>query len=252
MAGVRPIPATDGADTTKADDIGAALERAILFGEIAPGTLLRQEQLAEQYGVSRTPIREALRRLDALGLVVFRPNRGVLVRAPSRDELRQSIVVRAALEGVAAELAAERISPDQVAALAAAERRYEELTRRLQSAGLEAAERRQVTVDWLRANDVFHDIVLDAAGMPLLHRMARSVRRVLGTPRLLTLVDELGRIHDENVRQHRALLEAIRAGSGRAAHELMTEHIVTTGRAIEEMLDRVPAPDGPRRAETGG
>ncbi len=86
MAEIRAIA---DAETTKADEIGAALERAILFGELPPGTMLRQEQLAEQYGVSRTPIREALRRLDALGLVVFRPNRGVLVRAPSRDELRQ-------------------------------------------------------------------------------------------------------------------------------------------------------------------
>src|SRR6476660_5318457 len=99
MAEIRAI---DDPETTKADEIGAALERSILFGELPPGTMLRQEQLAEQYGVSRTPIREALRRLDALGLVVFRPNRGVLVRAPSRDELRQTIVARAALEGAAA------------------------------------------------------------------------------------------------------------------------------------------------------
>ena len=79
MAEIRAI---DDPETTKADEIGAALERSILFGELPPGTMLRQEQLAEQYGVSRTPIREALRRLDALGLVVFRPNRGVLVGLP--------------------------------------------------------------------------------------------------------------------------------------------------------------------------
>ena len=94
MAEIREIA---DAETTKADEIGAALERAILFGELPPGTMLRQEQLADQYGVNRTPIREALRRLDALGLVVFRPNRGVLVRAPSRDELRQSIVACASM-----------------------------------------------------------------------------------------------------------------------------------------------------------
>ena len=118
------IRAIADAETTKADEIGAALERAILFGELPPGTMLRQEQLAEQFGVSRTPIREALRRLDALGLVVFRPNRGVLVRAPSRDELRQTIVARAALEGAAAELAAARISPDQLSRLELTEQRY--------------------------------------------------------------------------------------------------------------------------------
>src|SRR4029079_1890552 len=88
MAEIRSIA---DAETTKADEIGAALARAILFGELAPGAMLRQEHLAEAHGVSRTPIREALRRLDALGLVVFRPNRGVLVRSPSRDELPQPI-----------------------------------------------------------------------------------------------------------------------------------------------------------------
>jgi len=65
---------------TKADDLALALEEAIVSGEIAPGTVLRQEQLSEQYAVSRTPVREALRRLAALGLVSFVPNRGVRVR----------------------------------------------------------------------------------------------------------------------------------------------------------------------------
>ena len=73
---------------TKADDLALALEEAIVAGEIAPGTVLRQEQLSEQYKVSRTPVREALRRLAALGLVQFVPNRGVRVRTLSRDELR--------------------------------------------------------------------------------------------------------------------------------------------------------------------
>jgi DNA-binding GntR family transcriptional regulator len=234
MAEIRAI---DDAETTKADEIGAALERSILFGELPPGTMLRQEQLAEQYGVSRTPIREALRRLDALGLVVFRPNRGVLVRAPSRDELRQSIVARAALEGAAAELAATRISAEQLERLERADERYVELSHRLQAPGIDEALRQDVTFEWLRVNDTFHDIVLEAAGMPLLRRMAHSVRRALRTPPLL-LSQDVQRLHAENLRQHRALLEALRAGSPRAARELMTDHILTTGRLIDVILDR--------------
>ena len=74
-------------DTTKADDIALVIEEAIVSGELAPGTVLRQEQLSEQFNVSRTPVREALRRLAALGLVSFVPNRGVRVRTISRDEL---------------------------------------------------------------------------------------------------------------------------------------------------------------------
>ena len=231
------ISSISDAETTKADEIGAVLERAILFGELPPGTMLRQEQLAEQYGVSRTPIREALRRLDALGLVVFRPNRGVLVRAPSRDELRQTIVVRAALEGAAAELAATRISAEHIDRLEQADERYVALTRRLQAPDLADAERQDVTFEWLRVNDTFHDIVLEAAGMPLLRTMAHSVRRALRTPPLL-LSDDVQRLHGENLRQHRALLEALRAGNPRAARELMAGHIQATGRLIDAILDR--------------
>ena len=75
-------------DSTKADDIALVIEEAIVSGELAPGTVLRQEQLSEQFNVSRTPVREALRRLAALGLVSFVPNRGVRVRTIARDEQR--------------------------------------------------------------------------------------------------------------------------------------------------------------------
>ena len=90
---------------TKADDLALALEEAIVSGEIAPGTVLRQEQLSEQYQVSARPVREALRRLAALGLVSFVPNRGVRVRTLSREELREAFLVRAELESLATELA---------------------------------------------------------------------------------------------------------------------------------------------------
>ena len=72
-------------DSTKADDIALVIEEAIVSGELEPGTVLRQEQLSEQFNVSRTPVREALRRLAALGLVSFVPNRGVRVRTISAN-----------------------------------------------------------------------------------------------------------------------------------------------------------------------
>src|SRR5438128_1468515 len=101
-------------DTTKADDIALVIEEAIVSGEIPPGTVLRQEQLSERFNVSRTPIREALRRLDALGLVDFHPNRGVRVRTLQREELHEAFLVRAELESLATELAATRMTDDDL------------------------------------------------------------------------------------------------------------------------------------------
>ena len=85
---------------TKADEIALALEEAIVSGELAPGSVLRQEQVSAQYEVSRTPVREALRRLAALGLVSFEANRGFRVRTLSRAEMWEAFLLRAELESL--------------------------------------------------------------------------------------------------------------------------------------------------------
>ena len=103
-------------ESTKADDLAALIEEAIVSGELAPGAVLRQEQLSERFGVSRTPVREALRRLAALGLVSFVPNRGVRVRTLTREDLYEAFLVRAELEAVATEIAARKMTPEALAA----------------------------------------------------------------------------------------------------------------------------------------
>ena len=120
-------------DSTKADDIALVIEEAIVSGELEPGTVLRQEQLSEQFNVSRTPIREALRRLAALGLVSFVPNRGVRVRTISREDLHEAFMVRAELEGLATEVAAAKMTPEDLAELDASEKRFAEISQRLRA-----------------------------------------------------------------------------------------------------------------------
>src|SRR5215212_12069513 len=120
-------------ESTKADEIAYALEEEIVSGQIEPGSILRQESLSEQYGVSRTPIREALRRLAALGLVQFVPNRGVRVRTLSREELREAFLVRAELESLATELAAPKMTDADLAELEEAEARFSEATQALRA-----------------------------------------------------------------------------------------------------------------------
>src|SRR5262249_24509141 len=119
--------------STKADEIALVLEDEIVSGTIEPGVVLRQEQLSERFGVSRTPIREALRRLAALGLVSFVPNRGVRVRTLSREELREAFLVRAELESLATELATPRMTADDLARLDEAELRFSVLTLELRA-----------------------------------------------------------------------------------------------------------------------
>ena len=100
----------------------AAAERLralIVEGTLAPGTRLNERELSEQLGVSRTPLREAFRLLASEGLLDQLPNRGVQVAALSRDDVRQAFEVMAALEGLAGELAAARVTPADLADLEA-------------------------------------------------------------------------------------------------------------------------------------
>src|SRR6185437_15698189 len=120
-------------DSTKADDIALVIEEAIVSGELEPGTVLRQEQLSEQFNVSRTPIREALRRLAALGLVSFVPNRGVRVRTISREELHEAFMVRAELESLATEAAAGKMTQDDLDQLEDAEKRFATISQELRA-----------------------------------------------------------------------------------------------------------------------
>src|SRR5256885_14919182 len=97
-------------ESTKADDLAVVIEEAIVSGELAPGSVLRQEQLSERFGVSRTPVREALRRLAALGPVSFEPNRGGRVRTLTHHHPREAFLVRAELEALATEIAAQKLT----------------------------------------------------------------------------------------------------------------------------------------------
>src|SRR5690349_23549507 len=122
------------------------LEEAILEGDLKPGQRLRAEALAQRFGTSRTPIREALLQLEAQGLVDVEPNRGAVVRAFDRDDLLDLYELRALLEPKAAALAAQRITEADVD-------RLEDLCE---------------ADDLIVANEAFHRIILEAAGSPRL------------------------------------------------------------------------------------
>lgn len=222
--------------STKADDIALALERAIVSGDIAPGTVLRQEQLSEDYGVSRTPVREALRRLAALGLVSFEPNRGVRVRTLSRDELREAFLVRAELESLATELAAARITEDDLEELDRAEARFAELTARLAGASRDSPERLGLVGDWVRGNHAFHDVIYRVANAPLIERLAKSARFSGSAVWAPADAAELDELYQRNERQHRALIEALRAGSAAGARALAREHVLASGHLLERIM----------------
>ena len=226
--------------STKADDIARVLEDEIVGGVIAPGTVLRQEQLSERFDVSRTPVREALRRLAALGLVSFEPNRGVRVRSISPGELREAFLIRAELEALATEVATPRMTPADLAALDAAEQAFAALTLELreQARGGEVRDA-ALFVDWMQANYAFHDVIYRVAAMPLVERLAKGARRTFIGHKVWSARVELDELYAKNDLQHRAIREAIAAGSAASARVMAREHVLSSGRLIESVLETV-------------
>jgi DNA-binding GntR family transcriptional regulator len=215
------------------DDLAASIQARIMSGEIPVGARLRQERLAAEYSVSRTPVREALRKLQATGTVLLRPNQGAVVRGPTVRDIREAYVVRAELEALAAELAASWIAGADLERLRTAEEAFSRAARRRAPAELAGA-----GDDWSQANDLFHEAVLAGAGNARLGEMVLDLHRTF--PRGLTwkALMEDARLRDENAREHRAILEAIEARDGGAARDRMRRHVLHAGELIARWFER--------------
>jgi DNA-binding GntR family transcriptional regulator len=227
-------------ESTKADDVAVLIEEAIVSGELEPGLVLRQEQLSDRFGVSRTPVREALRRLAALGLVDFVPNRGVRVRTLSHEDLREAFLVRAELEALITEIAAQRLTPEALHDLELCEQRFARLTKELRSRD-PGGDRRSLMADWMRANHAFHDVLYELAAAPYVEAVAKAARRTFSGPALWAPVDEeLDLLYERNQSEHRAIRFALAAGSVAGARELAHEHVMHSFELLRTLLEHVP------------
>jgi len=232
--------------TALVDHLAATLQARVLSGEIPTGTRLRQEVIAREFGVSRTPVREALRQLHAIGIAEVKPNRGAVVRAPSARDLREAYEVRAELEGLAAELAATRIVDEQLARLHEAQLLFRKSIEMLIS---RRRRRRDEPTwdddsDWVRANDLFHQVIQEASGNAQLLRTIADLHRSF--PRALTwsALSESSALLEENVRQHDGILEAIEARDAGESRRRMVEHVRAAGELIAHRFERAAEPVG--------
>jgi DNA-binding GntR family transcriptional regulator len=226
-------------ESTKADEIALVLEEAIVSGELEPGRVLRQEELSARFAVSRTPIREALRRLAALGLVSFVPNRGVRVRTITHDELHEAFLVRAALESLATEIAAPKFTEAELEELEVTEREFSRITQELRARPREGVDRWRLTHEWVRANHGFHDVIYRVAEAPLIERLAKSARRSFsGHAVWAPGGSETDALYERNDREHQAIIAALRAGNAMGAGALAREHVLHSFELLEHVLEQ--------------
>ena len=205
---------------TLGQQVSVALEQQILNGTLLPGQRLNADDLAQAFGVSRIPVREAHQSLNAAGWVEIRPRHGAFVRQRSLQELDDLFHVRSMLEAEAARLAAKHRSKAPLDAIKAA---HDELVVSIRGAD---------TVGAAEANSRFHRAVADASGNLVLaditEQLAKRIRWYFAT------VAKSRASH--SAEEHFDILSAIRNGDGRTAAKLAKEHVTRTSTLVREAL----------------
>jgi DNA-binding GntR family transcriptional regulator len=235
----RQATADGPAPGAAADELAGQLQHRIIAGDYPVGARLRQELLAEEFGVSRMPVREALHKLQAAGLVEIFPRRGAFVRGPGAQEIREAYVVRAELEGLAAELAAGLIDDAALRALREAAALFQAGVEELNSPGTGGVGPAS-QASWPRANDQFHDVILTASGN---QRLRDTVLALHGSfPRNLTwsALSESSNLLRRNAAEHQDVLAAIEAGDGAAARAAAKRHVLRSGELVASRFQRSP------------
>ncbi|TDW30437.1 GntR family transcriptional regulator [Cryobacterium psychrophilum] len=214
------------------------LRARILSGELAAHATLREQALAQELGVSRTPVREALRRLDTAGLVEFVPNRGATVLAWSREQIRETYFVRASLESRAAGLAAARIEPVDLKLLSLLIERMEQFVLSTDDVGIATL---------ARLNAQFHHTIVVAADSAQLLALTQSVVRV---PLMASTFRAAGaQYRARSNHHHRDILTALESGDcvwaevAMRAHILAARNMVTNDTESSQAVATRPEPE---------
>ena len=214
MTAALPLPRSNLREQVK--DV---LLQRIVEGDYEPGARIVETRIAQELGVSQGPVREALRDLEQLGCVVHEPGRGCSVRAFSPDDLLEAFPVRAALEALAARLAAGRISDAELAELDS------QLARMRRAAG------RRDAHDQSQANASFHATIVRAARNHILERQWRMLEPFSRTY-LTVSRPGIDLLHLSD--RHEPVLDALRRRDPEAAAEAMHEHLMGAAELLME------------------
>lgn len=204
------------------DVVFKKLRRAILLEELKAGERLTEIRLADKLGVSRTPIREAIRKLELEGLVVMVPRKGAIVAEINEKNLKDVLEVRRVLDVLGAKLACERIDEEHRKVLAASCQEFAEAVR---SRDLHEIAQKDVAL---------HNIIIEATGNVTLQQMLDNLAEQMYRYRVKYLKDD--RQYDVLVREHQAIYESIVKGDQAMAAKLAGEHIDNQEKAIIRQL----------------
>ena len=224
---MRGMPGGNGSERRRPErrvlreEVRDHLMKEILDGHLAPGDRIVETRIAQQFGVSQAPVREALRDLELFGFVASSPFKGATVRRMSIDDHLMLYPIRAVLEGLGARYAASRIND-------AGLRRLDKLLSTMQAAAVRGDERAQIAADFR-----FHRTILEASGNWML--LQTWERMQLATTTFLTIARSHHPLRDIAER-HARLIEALRARDPERAEQEMRRHIEEPGEWLQTAL----------------
>ncbi len=204
------------------DVVFNTLRQAILKGELKPGERLMELTLAERLGVSRTPIREAMRKLELEGLVVMVPRKGAQVADISEQDLNDVLEVRISLEHLAIEKACERMTEEDMSRLFLASKSFE----RMISEG--------DLVQLAEADEAFHDMIYKGSGNKRLNQVLSNIREQMYRYRVEYLKEEETR--EQLLWEHQELTRAIRDRDVKKAQEISFHHLENQRQSIIRLI----------------
>ena len=199
------------------------LREAIVTGKLAPGERLFEAKLAASLKVGAVAIREALRALETQGYVTFRSDNAVIVSKPTREEIEDYYTISGALEGLAARLAIERASSDEV-----------EHLRELHKALKEACQKRDLP-RYFDANNRFHRFIAEIARNERLYRLVDQLRQDIQKTRILALRSP--QRLDYSMREHDQILDAFLKRNSELAENTMVRHLKNQMETLQKALD---------------
>ncbi len=211
----------------RSEELRDEIEEMIAFDKLSPGMHLDETELAERFGVSRTPVREALNQLDTAGLVEIRPRRGAVVAEFGPQRLVEMFEVMAELEGMCGRLAARRLSQDE-------QRKLLDVHERCKAAASEGDDPDL----YYQLNDEFHGAIYAGSHNEFLTEQVWALRRRLRPYRRLQLRVR-GRI-PRSFEEHEAIVAAILAGEDQQANDLLRAHVIVQGQRFADLMASLP------------
>lgn len=204
------------------NELADRLRHMIVEGELAPGEKLAEKELCEQFGVSRTPLREAMKVLATEGLVLLTPNRGCTVARLTLADLDEAFPIMGALEALSGELACQHITDAELDRI---QELHDRMVRRYEAGALR---------DYFKLNEQIHQMILDAARNPTLAQMQLSLSGRVRRARYMANMSPAR--WRKAVDEHEKILEALKARDAKRLAVLLKEHLANKLQTVKDAL----------------